>query len=149
MKLLLSNVMGSNPRGSADRRKKAIVDMLKNMKPNVVLLQEFGWVGIREEHWEGYDFPDEYIYVGNKEASILYQKNVNVKVLHIIELINLLKEMERRGKPLGSAFLKERMCVGVVKVPKAHFLCVSWHGQNNSLPDRKDREFKEFDKLYQ
>lgn len=139
-KLLLSNVMGNNPAGSADKRKKAIVAMLKQIKPNVVLLQEYPWVGIREENWKGYDFP-EYKYVGNKEASFLYESNVDFKVVHDIEMSNFIKEMKKGWtRRHVSQFLAERMCVGVVNVPKAHFLCVSWHGQNTSLYEeyRKD-----------
>lgn len=139
-KLLLSNVNGNNPAGSADKRKKAIVAMLKQIKPNVVLLQEYPWVGIRDENWKGYDFP-EYKYVGNKEASILYENNVDFKVVHDIEISNFIKEMKKRWtRRHVSQFLAERMCVGVVYVPKAHFLCVSWHGQHTSLDeeDRKD-----------
>lgn len=139
-KLLLSNVNGINPAGSADKRKKAIVAMLKQIKPNVVLLQEYPWVGIRDENWKGYDFP-EYKYVGNKDASILYENKVDFKVVHDIEISNFIKEMKKRWTQRHvSHFLAERMCVGIVNVPKAHFLCVSWHGQSNSLneKDRKD-----------
>lgn len=131
--------MGRNPRGSADKRKKAIVAMLKNIKPNVVLLQEFGWVGIRDETWKGFDFP-EYSFVGNKEACILYEKHLNFKVFNTIEITNLLKEIEKKGKTSASPFLKERICLGVVKVPMAHILCASWHAQNNSIPEREKKE---------
>lgn len=146
-KLLLSNVMGDNPAGSADKRKKAIVAMLKQIKPTVVLVQEFPWVGIQENTWKEYDFP-EYKYVGNKDVvnkdtrtCILYQNNVDFNVINEIEIRSFLQEMKKRWTQRHvSHVLAERMCVGVVNVPKAHFLCVSWHGQSNSLyeKDRKD-----------
>lgn len=146
-KLLLSNVMGDNPAGSADKRKKAIVAMLKQIKPTVVLVQEFPWVGIQKKTWKEFDFP-EYKYVGNKDIAnkdtrtcILYQYNVDFNVINEIEIRNFIKEMQKRWTQRHvSQFLAESMCVGVVNVPKAHFLCVSWHGQSNSLNenDRKD-----------
>lgn len=126
--------MGKNPRGSAERRKKAIVAILKKIKPNVVLVQEFYWVGIVEGTWEGYDFP-EYNHVGNFDACILYEKNLNFKVLQNIEINNFVKEKQKRWKRHVSPCLTDRMCLGVVNVPEAHFLCVSWHGQYVSLDE--------------
>lgn len=139
-KLLLSNVMGKNPAGSADSRKKAFVATLKKTEPNIVLLQEYGWVGIQDKTWKEYGFP-AYKYVGNKDASFLYENNVDFKVVHDIEISNFVKEMGKRwtGRHV-SPFLAKRMCVGVVNVPKAHFLCVSWHGQNQSQIEKEKKD---------
>lgn len=148
LSLVISNVWGPNALDeTAKKRKKAIAGMLKSEQPNLVLLQEFRWAGIRENTWLGVDIPNQYIYAGHREASFLYDKDkLSFKMIHDIEVMNFLEEMANDnllpyGKPP-----RERMAMGEIKNkdnPTQRFLCISWHGYYKKKPyDGKIKDLK-------
>lgn len=132
--LVIANVGGpSAGTGTAAKRKKDIAGFLHKFQPNIVLLQEFSWVGITGPAWKNVSIPDKYEYTGNNEASILYDKNeFIIEIPSLTEMEKLLDEMIRKGKlPMGFTPIS-RMCTRVIKtkgLPNLKFICVSWHGR--------------------
>ena len=148
MLLMIANVGGpSDGRGTASRRKKAIAELLQEHQPNVVLFQEVPWKGIgRSSTWKGIEIPEKYEYLGHTEASILFDKNdLIITKQNEREMRSLLDEMLRTTKlPAGFTPLG-RMCVVIVEtkgVPRAKFLCVSWHGFRKKKNEDLLDEFK-------
>ncbi|XP_062605221.1 uncharacterized protein LOC134267008 [Saccostrea cucullata] len=132
--LVIVNVGGpSIGPGTADKRKKAIAEFLKEFQPNIVLFQEFSWAGITGSAWRNVTIPEKYEYTGNNQASILFDKNeFIVEFPGHKELQSLLDEMIRKVQlPMGFTPLS-RMCMRIIQtkgVPNIKFLCVSWHGR--------------------
>lgn len=139
LSLLLWNVGGpSAGKGTASKRKRAIIGHLESKQPTIFLVQEFLWRYIENHRtWKGVSITDRYKYIGHKEAGILYDINeLDAKNLTTdTKIRNILEEMlEKNELPPGFTPLG-RMCISEIKtkgVPMTHFLCVSWHGSHNS-----------------
>lgn len=126
--------------GQPENRRIAITGLLIKEKPDIVLFQEFPWVGIRGlKKLE--EFPLHYEYIGHNHASILYDRNeVNVEQMSYRTMINLLDEMKRLQKipdefnPIARMSMHE---IESIKCGKAHFICVSWHGQHKEKTENR------------
>lgn len=152
MSLLLWNVGGpSDGKGTASKRKRAIIGLLESKYPTIVLLQEFLWRKIENHRtWKAADITDRYEYVGHKEAGILY----DTKKLEVINLTtdtkirHILEELLRKEKLSPGFTPLARMCIAEIKskdVSTTDFLCVSWHGSHNSR--KKEDLVEEFKNL--
>lgn len=152
MSLLLWNVGGpSAGKGTASKRKRAIIRLLKSKSPSIVLLQEFLWRKIENHRtWKVADITDRYEYVGHKEAGILYDTDeLEVNNLTTDTKIRRILEELLRKKKLSPGFTPlARMCIAEIKskgVSTTDFLCVSLHGSHNSR--KKEDLVEEFKNL--
>ncbi|KAH3752718.1 uncharacterized protein LOC127848126 [Dreissena polymorpha] len=152
VQLLIINVKGNGKGKSEDddhidppesRRRNAISNIIHKYKPDVVLFQEFTWVGITGNSWIKWPIPDNYAYLGNTEASIMSDsRHVVVWDVPAADIDNILTELKRTSNNrLEQLFPTDftpvsRMCLKRMMVktkPVLDFICVSWHGPSKKL----------------
>lgn len=134
----------SKGEGQPEKRKKAISGLLNTMKPDIVLFQEFPWVGIETlKKLKG--FPVKYEYSGHSQASILYDSTkVNVETIDSSLILKLLENLKKRVE-ISETIPMGRMSMHEIKSKicgKAHFICVSWHGPHKEKIENRVVEFK-------
>lgn len=108
MSLLLWNVGGpSAGKGTASKRKRAIIGLLESKSPSIVLLQEFLWRKIENHRtWKVADITDRYEYVGHKEAGILYDTD-ELEVNNLTtdtKIRRILEELLRKKKIISGIY---------------------------------------------
>ena len=146
---VLIMIMNANGDGKADKRREGLKDIINNVKPKLVLFQEFVWRGISGKIWEKQSLPTHYQYFGNTEASLLYDaRDIIAQELSSTDLRKILEELQRTSNNrLKTPFPTDfdplpRTCASLVMtigVPFWEIICVSWHGPytGHSLDQRK------------
>lgn len=143
--IITANVgYASNDRDAVER-KKAIVKLLKNKNPTIVILQEssFKHIGSKHARWRDFDFPDKYkAIIKNEEAKFLYDSE-EIE-LTLVDVGEIQKANDRLHRSSATSDLPQAMTFMAVAKPidksKPKFLCVSWHGRYKQKDDaqRKD-----------
>ena len=140
--LLTANVHGkSDGKGTAKRRITAICGFF--LKYHIIFVQEFQWNDITRNIWKKNNVSDYYKYVGNKQAGILFNKNVLVcEKVNESYMRKILEEMISK-KILAADFTPlPRMTAVVLKLNGSCFLCVSWHGYYKCKAYKKVKDFQ-------
>lgn len=143
--IITANVgYASNDRDTVER-KKAIVRLLKNKNPTIVILQEsrFKQIGSKSAHWRDFDFPDKYqAIIKSDEVQFLYDSE-EIK-LTLVDAGEILKANDHLSNTTSG--LPQAMTLMVEAEPidksKPKFLCVSWHGKYKADGDTRRQDLK-------
>lgn len=142
--IITANVGYASNDHDPDERKKAIVRLLKNKNPTIVILQESDFKNIGSEYarWRRFDFPDKYkAIIKNEEAKFLYDSE-EIE-LTLVDVGEIQKANDKLHRSDTSSDLPQAMTFMVVATPidksKPKFLCVSWHGKYKEN-DKKQRK---------
>ncbi|XP_060063501.1 uncharacterized protein LOC132543961 [Ylistrum balloti] len=125
----------SDGKGSAKIRREYFAGVVLDNEPEIFLIQEFRWQGIRGDVWKDTPLPDRYEYTGNMEASIMYDsKRFRLTELSQTKLQAPLDELKRKGKVSQDFTPIARSCVRRLEIKDPlsteafRVLVVSWHG---------------------
>lgn len=157
LKILIMNANGKNGSGGspAERRKKAIHEVVRKQMPNIVLFQEFSWVGITGKTWSKYPFPEQFVYKGHHDASIMYDDTcMSVQNFPAADIDRILSGLQsnannRLQRPFPMDFNPvARMCMTKITSltkPGLDFICISWHGKSNEVGGGKMEKSKKIE----
>lgn len=139
--LITANVNGKSDRkGTAQRRILAICGFIS--KYHIIFVQESQWNDITRNIWKN-NVPDNYKYVGNKQAGILFNENKLVyKKVNESKMRKILEEMIRKNILAADFTPLPRMTAVVLKTYGGCFLCVSWHGYHKCKAFKKIEDFE-------
>lgn len=145
MGIVTMNVNGKNDElgECPDRRRHTLHNVITKLNPAILMLQECPWKNIRGWVWGKRSIPENYVYIGHAEASIIYDNNiVTVSDVPRDELESILTQLQSQNEDsIGSTIPTEfaplpRMTAVRFDhniLPDAKFLCISWHGKYNGL----------------
>ncbi|XP_069124609.1 uncharacterized protein [Argopecten irradians] len=157
LKVITMNVSGGKGNGDDSnvdehvplRRRQHIAYVIRENKPDILLVQEFRWKGIKGKTWKDTPLPDRYVYTGNNEASIIYDsERFDLKELAQTKLQRPLDELKRKGKvsqgftPLPRSTIRLLEQNGSTFLETFKILVVSWHGVHRASDTEKKIQFQ-------
>ena len=144
IKIITANIGYASNDHDPGERKRAIVRLLDNNNPTIVILQEshFKKMGSKSTYWRDFHFPKKYkAIIKNGEATFFYDsEEIELTSVDVDEIQNANDQLHRNDT---TSDLPLAMTLMVVAEPidksKPTFLCVSWHGKYKE-DDEKQRK---------
>jgi hypothetical protein len=138
MKLICMNADGPNKAGASGLRRQSIQDIVYKFVPDIIFFQQFMWTSLETGKFNA-EIQQDYTYIGNKEASLLYNKtNLRVEIIED----NYITELNRQKT---YQFPRSHVCLRKVTIIRDDitFICISWHGLHKTSKSGKQKDFRD------